>query len=90
MKLYLTLLALCCFRLISVSAAETAKPNILLIQADDLGCHGGEIKTPNLDALAAGGLRHVTSQPADPLSVGDHAPPHPLKGTVTNVGINQP
>ncbi len=39
-----------------------ARPNILLILADDLGfsdlgCYGGEIATPNLDALAAGGLR---------------------------------
>jgi arylsulfatase len=38
------------------------KPNILLIVADDmghsdLGCFGGEIKTPNIDALAARGLR---------------------------------
>lgn len=38
------------------------KPNILLIVADDmgysdLGCFGGEINTPNLDALAARGLR---------------------------------
>jgi len=37
-------------------------PNILLILADDmgfsdLGCYGGEIETPNLDGLAAGGLR---------------------------------
>lgn len=37
------------------------KPNILLIIADDrgysdLGCFGGEIKTPNLDALAARGM----------------------------------
>lgn len=38
------------------------KPNILLIVADDmgysdLGCFGGEINTPNIDALAAKGLR---------------------------------
>ena len=44
-------------------AADTAsKPNILLILADDLGwsdmgCYGGEIKTPNLDALARDGVR---------------------------------
>jgi len=38
------------------------RPNILLILSDDmgysdLGCYGGEIRTPNLDALAKGGLR---------------------------------
>ena len=38
------------------------RPNILLILADDLGysdlgCYGGEIRTPNLDRLAEGGLR---------------------------------
>lgn len=38
------------------------RPNILLIVADDMGfsdagCYGGEIATPNLDALAKGGLR---------------------------------
>src|SRR5262245_11902611 len=37
-------------------------PNIVVILSDDmgfsdLGCYGGEIRTPNLDALAAGGLR---------------------------------
>ncbi len=37
-------------------------PNIVVIMADDmgfsdLGCYGGEIETPHLDALAAGGLR---------------------------------
>lgn len=37
-------------------------PNILLIMADDLGfsdigCYGGEISTPNIDALAAEGMK---------------------------------
>jgi arylsulfatase A-like enzyme len=45
-----------------VVGAAPAKPNILLILADDMGfsdvgCYGGEIRTPNLDQLAAGGLR---------------------------------
>ena len=39
----------------------TQKPNIILILADDMGysdigCFGSEIKTPNIDRLAAGGL----------------------------------
>ncbi|MCX8157092.1 MAG: arylsulfatase [Verrucomicrobiae bacterium] len=43
-------------------AAAAAAPNIVLILADDLGwsdlgCYGGEIRTPHLDALAAGGVR---------------------------------
>ncbi len=38
------------------------RPNILLIMNDDMGysdigCYGGEVQTPNLDRLAAGGLR---------------------------------
>ena len=43
--------------------AQAAKrPNIVVILADDLGysdigCYGGEIRTPNLDKLAAGGVR---------------------------------
>ena len=40
------------------------KPNILLILNDDmgysdLGCYGGEVNTPQLDALAANGLRYT-------------------------------
>ncbi|RPI19939.1 MAG: arylsulfatase [Acidobacteriales bacterium] len=44
-------------------SAASANPNILLIYADDLGygdlsCYGGTgVKTPNLDRLAAAGLR---------------------------------
>jgi len=39
-----------------------AQPNIVMIISDDmgysdLGCYGGEIETPHLDQLAAGGLR---------------------------------
>lgn len=38
------------------------RPNIIIIMADDMGysdigCYGGEIKTPNLDRLASEGMR---------------------------------
>lgn len=38
------------------------RPNVVLIMVDDMGfsdigCYGGEIQTPNIDALAAGGVR---------------------------------
>ncbi len=44
------------------SAAGAERPNVLIIVADDLGfsdlgCYGGEIPTPNIDALATNGLR---------------------------------
>jgi arylsulfatase A-like enzyme len=48
---------------ILVTPASAAKqPNILYVLADDLGfsdlgCFGGEIRTPTLDALASGGVR---------------------------------
>lgn len=47
---------------ISASFAQTdTRPNILLIVADDLGyadlgCYGGDIRTPNIDQLAKRGL----------------------------------
>ena len=53
------------------SAEASRKPNIVLILADDLGyeclgCNGGtSYKTPNLDKLAAAGMRfeHCYVQP---------------------------
>ena len=48
--------------LLVVAASAARQPNIVVVIADDMGfsdigCYGGEIPTPNIDALAAGGLR---------------------------------
>ncbi|MFN0085120.1 MAG: arylsulfatase [Blastocatellia bacterium] len=45
-----------------VDAQRGARPNILIMMSDDMGwsdigCYGGEIDTPNLDSLAANGVR---------------------------------
>ncbi len=57
---FLIVLFAVCMAARPISAA--GRPNIVLIMADDLGfadlgCYGAEIETPNLDALAAEGLR---------------------------------
>lgn len=51
-----------CLCVLAVNAQDAAKPNVIIIYADDigygdLGCYGGEIPTPHVDALAAKGLR---------------------------------
>ncbi|MGB2824014.1 MAG: arylsulfatase [Phycisphaerae bacterium] len=44
------------------AAEASPRPNVILIMSDDMGysdigCYGSEIETPNLDSLAANGLR---------------------------------
>ncbi|EDM29172.1 arylsulfatase [Lentisphaera araneosa HTCC2155] len=46
-----------------LTASADQRPNIIVIMCDDmgysdLGCYGSEIQTPNLDKLAANGLRY--------------------------------
>ena len=73
MKRLLCLMGVLVVALASAPARAQAKPrpNIIVILADDMGfsdigCYGSEIPTPNLDALAADGLRftnfHNTSR----------------------------
>ncbi|NBU76857.1 MAG: arylsulfatase, partial [Planctomycetes bacterium] len=50
------------FPLLIFALAAPKRPNIIVILSDDMGysdigCYGGEIATPNLDSLAAGGVR---------------------------------
>lgn len=61
-KVSLFLIALFAGVFIAFSDVSRNRPNIILILADDLGwsdigCYGGEIRTPNIDSLAANGLR---------------------------------
>lgn len=54
--------ALFAFLAPTIASAATEKPNIILIMSDDVGigdihCYGGPFNTPNIDALAKGGMR---------------------------------
>ena len=60
--LTLCLSVLATSHLAQAAEVTAAKPNIIFILADDygipgVGCSGGAFKTPQLDALAAGGIR---------------------------------
>jgi arylsulfatase A-like enzyme len=51
-----------CVRSMAAEADQPSRPNIVVIMVDDMGysdpgCYGGEIDTPNIDRLAAGGVR---------------------------------
>jgi arylsulfatase A-like enzyme len=57
---FISLLSLLTFTASTQAADE--RPNIIIIMSDDMGysdigCYGGEIKTPNLDSLAKDGIR---------------------------------
>ncbi len=57
-----TLAMLSILLLLAGQAATAPRPNLVVILGDDMGysdigCYGGEIATPNLDALAANGIR---------------------------------
>ena len=61
-KVGLLVWLVCAGSLPQANAVDEKRPNILNILVDDmgysdLGCYGGEIKTPNIDSLAKGGLR---------------------------------
>jgi arylsulfatase B len=61
------------------AAATPRRPNILFIVADDLGygeagCYGGkDIPTPNIDSLAAGGVRFTSGYVTAPFCAASRA-----------------
>ncbi|MEZ5327396.1 MAG: sulfatase [Verrucomicrobiales bacterium] len=72
----LSVLILCCA---AISASGAAKPNFIIIFADDqgygdLGCFGStKIKTPNIDRLAAEGRRFTNFMVASPVCTPSRA-----------------
>src|SRR5579872_2427270 len=62
-----------------VLRAAPARLNIVLFLADDLGCHdlgawgATDLKTPNIDALASGGVRFTNWYAAAPVCAPSRA-----------------
>ncbi|WP_414664755.1 arylsulfatase B [Horticoccus sp. 23ND18S-11] len=62
LRFFLTVLALAATTALAATNASAPRPHVVFILADDLGWgdvgfHGGEIKTPQIDRLAAAGAR---------------------------------
>jgi len=56
----------------AIAAAAEQRPNIIVLLADDLGwgdvgCYGGKVPTPHLDAMAQEGLRFTQFYVASPI-----------------------
>ena len=71
---------------VNAYAADASKPNVVMIVADDLGWadvgvhqQSKDVKTPNIDALAAAGVRftnaYVSSPVCSPTRAGFAKPP---------------
>ena len=62
MRLLSFILSLSFATSLAISKPNRTRPNFILVMLDDMGysdigCYGGEVKTPNLDQLAKNGLR---------------------------------
>ena len=62
MRLLSFILSLSFATSLAISKPNRTRPNFILVMVDDMGysdigCYGGEVKTPNLDQLAKNGLR---------------------------------
>ena len=97
---YILITALLLAPLTVSQAAETKRPNVLLILADDLGardlgCFGSTYyETPNLDRLASRGLRLTNAYAASPLCSPTRSSimvgQHPARTGITAPGCHLP
>jgi arylsulfatase A-like enzyme len=80
------------------AAEDPPRPNVILIVADDMGygdvaCFGGDIPTPAIDALAAGGARLTSFYVAAPVCTPSRYAlltgrmPHRAQGGLDQVGM---
>jgi arylsulfatase A-like enzyme len=91
---YIIAAALVAVTLCQSAARAEIRPNVLIILADDLGysdlgCYGGEIPTPNIDALAKDGLRFTqlaNSARCCPSRASLLTGPHPAQAGIPNFG----
>lgn len=83
---------------INFDASAADRPNIVVILADDLGysdlgCYGGEIRTPNIDRLASGGVRFTqfyTSARCCPTRASLMTGLYPSQAGIGDFTTNQP
>src|SRR6266536_2057675 len=78
------------------SGAPVPRPNLIIFLADDLGCHdigawgASDLKTPNIDALAASGARFTNWYAAAPVCAPSRAAllsgRYPIRAGVPNNG----
>src|SRR5438270_8477140 len=80
--------------------AATRRPNVVLFLADDLGCHdigawgAADLKTPNIDALAASGARFTNWYAAAPVCAPSRSAlltgRYPVRAGLPNNGMALP
>ena len=76
-----------------IAAADVRRPNIIVVLVDDLGyadfsCYGGNVKTPNVDRLAAEGIRftqyYVNSPICSPSRTAFLTGQYPIRWDITS------
>ncbi len=84
--------------LFAEGADRKKKPNVVLVYFDDLGyadfsCYGSKVKTPNIDAIAQGGIKfdryYAPSNVCSPSRAGTLTGCYPQRVSVNNVFFPQ-